>query len=168
MSTIKFKNPETGAWEKVGIPFVDAYSKSETDALITNAIGTIESINHPGCFYRMINDVQEWLNPPMELGVEYKTTERHFGKPVYTRIIDCGVGPNRTDVETPILNNDVCRPFECTIYDKNGLVITMGSSSLTNDFTYGGTYAGKVRIVSTTDVSSYHFYATIKYTKTTD
>lgn len=28
----------------------------------------------------------EWLTPPMELGVEYRTTERYLGKPVYTQI----------------------------------------------------------------------------------
>jgi hypothetical protein len=39
MSTLKFKNPETGAWEKLGAPSVDAYSKSETDALIAAAGG---------------------------------------------------------------------------------------------------------------------------------
>ena len=29
----------------------------------------------------------EWINPPMELGVEYRTTERYLGKPVYTQIV---------------------------------------------------------------------------------
>lgn len=28
----------------------------------------------------------EWINPPMQLGVEYRTTERYLGKPVYTQI----------------------------------------------------------------------------------
>ena len=32
----------------------------------------------------------EWVNPPMELGVEYRTTERHLGKPVYCKLVDCG------------------------------------------------------------------------------
>ena len=35
----------------------------------------------------------EWLNPPMELGVEYRTTERHLGKPVYCKLIDFGAVP---------------------------------------------------------------------------
>lgn len=36
----------------------------------------------------------EWVNPPMELGVEYRTTERWNGKPVYTKLVDFGdVGP---------------------------------------------------------------------------
>ena len=33
----------------------------------------------------------EWVNPPMTLGVEYRTTERYLGKPVYAMIINCGM-----------------------------------------------------------------------------
>lgn len=29
----------------------------------------------------------EWENPPLELGVEYRTTERWLGKPVYIRVL---------------------------------------------------------------------------------
>lgn len=32
----------------------------------------------------------EWVNPPMLLGVEYRTTERYLGKPVYCKLVDCG------------------------------------------------------------------------------
>lgn len=32
----------------------------------------------------------EWINPPMVLGVEYRTTERWQGKAVYTKLINCG------------------------------------------------------------------------------
>ena len=32
----------------------------------------------------------EWVNPPMAIGVEYRTTERWNGKPVYTALVDCG------------------------------------------------------------------------------
>ncbi len=36
----------------------------------------------------------EWANPPMELGVEYRTTKRYNGKPVYTKLIDFGALSN--------------------------------------------------------------------------
>lgn len=36
----------------------------------------------------------EWVNPPMALGVEYRTTEQYLGKPVYTMCIDCGMSEN--------------------------------------------------------------------------
>ena len=37
-----------------------------------------------GCMYRIFDGQQEWYNPPMEAGIEYRTTERWQGKPVYT------------------------------------------------------------------------------------
>lgn len=36
----------------------------------------------------------EFENPPMQPGVEYCTTERFWGKPVYCKLVDCGVLPN--------------------------------------------------------------------------
>lgn len=36
----------------------------------------------------------EWLNPPMQLGVEYRTTERFQGKPVYALFAEFGVNRN--------------------------------------------------------------------------
>lgn len=42
---------------------------------------------------RKINGVWspwEWVNPPMELGYEYRTTERFMGKPVYRKAVELG------------------------------------------------------------------------------
>ena len=39
----------------------------------------------------------EWVNPPMAMGVEYRTTERHNGKVVYAQAIDFGVMPNASN-----------------------------------------------------------------------
>lgn len=36
----------------------------------------------------------EWIDPPMELGVEYRTTWRYQGKPVYAKLVNFGVLPN--------------------------------------------------------------------------
>lgn len=38
----------------------------------------------------------EWENPPMELGAEYRTTERWNGKPVFAKLVDIGNLPNAT------------------------------------------------------------------------
>lgn len=38
----------------------------------------------------------EWVNPPMEVGVDYRTTERWNGKPVYVRFMDLGKIPKNT------------------------------------------------------------------------
>lgn len=32
----------------------------------------------------------EWVNPPLLQGVEYRTTERYMGQPVYAKLVDCG------------------------------------------------------------------------------
>ena len=37
--------------------------------------------------YRFVNGETEWFNPPMESGVEYRTTERFAGQPVYKCLI---------------------------------------------------------------------------------
>lgn len=39
-----------------------------------------------GCFYREVDGEVEWINPPMVVGTEYRTTERFAGKPVYTTV----------------------------------------------------------------------------------
>ena len=70
---------------------------------IDDGIG-FESTDYPGCYYRTVDGVTEWFNPPMQLGGmdadgnpinEYRTTERYLGKPVYVMVVDCGsVGAN--------------------------------------------------------------------------
>lgn len=47
-------------------------------------------------------DLNEWENPPMELGVEYRTTERWNGKPVYKQLINGGGLPAAGSVNIPI------------------------------------------------------------------
>lgn len=37
-----------------------------------------------------------WLNPPMKLGVEYKTTEKWQGNPVYTKMVYFGAVPKNS------------------------------------------------------------------------
>lgn len=42
----------------------------------------------------------EWLNPPMMLGVEYRTTERYLGEPVYKKLDANGIISWRPEDET--------------------------------------------------------------------
>lgn len=42
----------------------------------------------------------EWVNPPMELGTEYRTTERHNGNAVYKKLDTDGIVKWRMDGET--------------------------------------------------------------------
>lgn len=63
-------------------------------------------------------DPLEYINPPMQLGVEYRTTERFLGKPVYVRAIDFGavaVGLNQVS-----FMSDEERPIRCYAFRTNG------------------------------------------------
>lgn len=56
----------------------------------------IESTEHPGCYYRMVDGEVEWLNPPMvETWGIYRTTKRHNGKTVYMTKFSIAL-PNNT------------------------------------------------------------------------
>ena len=43
-----------------------------------------------------VTGVKEWLFPPMEKGVEYRTTERFMGKPVYAKYVKFGYDGDNT------------------------------------------------------------------------
>ena len=50
-----------------------------------NALHAVESTEHPGCYYRMVDGEKEWINPPMLFDVEYRTAERNNGNVLYTK-----------------------------------------------------------------------------------
>lgn len=105
----------------------------------------------------------EWVNPPMQLGVEYRTTERYLGKPVYVKVVDCGNLPasGLKNITHGIAN---CKPIYVYGEMSNGntLPYTVGTTySISADGAY-------IQIYVTGDFSQYTVKATIKYTKTTD
>jgi hypothetical protein len=59
-------------------------------ALQKNKAPAIKDTNYTGCYYRMVDGNKEWINPPMVIGVEYRTTERYNGKVVYKKAIRYG------------------------------------------------------------------------------
>ena len=60
------------------------------DQAIAKKMDATESTDYPGCYYKVNNGVKEWINPPMVIGTEYRTTERYKGMPVYVKIITFG------------------------------------------------------------------------------
>lgn len=110
----------------------------------------------------------EWINPPMDLGVEYRTTERYLGKPVYVKVVDCGQIADgkevahgidnmlycifaqglRAGMPMPIIyNHNLSDPWSCYIAAVNNTKIT---------FACGTSAAGG------------NCFVTFKYVKTTD
>lgn len=53
----------------------------------------------------------EWVNPPMNIGTEYRTTERYMGKPVYASLVNVGEYPESglRDVDTGIVATGIVR-----------------------------------------------------------
>lgn len=63
-----------------------------------NVAPATESEESPGCYYRTVDGETEWLNPPMKHNVEYRTTERFLGAPVYTKVIGMTFAGGNTGV----------------------------------------------------------------------
>jgi hypothetical protein len=63
---------------------------------LEKVFGFVEDTDYPGCHYKMVGENKEWLNPPMAVGVEYRTTERYQGKSVYTKLVDFGNLPTNS------------------------------------------------------------------------
>lgn len=110
----------------------------------------------------------EWVNPPMQVGVEYRTTERWNGEPVYTKLIDCGAMPNATNKQLGIGSSVRVREIIAVAVKADNSVVQLpwldentGSmiarvSVLTSNTLY---------IVTKSDLSAYNLYVTLKYIK---
>lgn len=110
----------------------------------------------------------EWVNPPMELGVEYRTTERLFDKPVYTKMLGFGKMPNAS-------LKSVAHGAE----NVNYIFVDLGKSAartaagqnllpLNTNITGIDVGSGKVNVRTAIDLSAYDMYLCLKYTKTTN
>lgn len=119
----------------------------------------------------------EWVNPPMLLGTEYRTTERYLGKPVYVKTfnIPTSVFTNQkvsyahgiTNLDR-IVNAFVCcradaiRIFPWSYYDTTNWSAQYMVTNTTVNFELGSEALSRINEFSNgVDV-------TLKYTKTTD
>ena len=109
----------------------------------------------------------EWQNPPMDVDVEYRTTERYQGKPVYVKCISVGVLPSNAQSKTAHGITD----------SKNFVALWGHSGRYYFPTQWNADSIGTINIYATsTNVfvkttaawDNYVAYVTIKYTKTTD
>jgi hypothetical protein len=117
----------------------------------------IESVDYPGCYYRMVNGMEEWLNPPMKEGVAYRTTERFDGRPVFTAVVNCGTTANGKTVS--LADYSIATPLRLTgVMSSIGRTIPYGTQGNESDvhcyigdnaikFVCGETYSGKAALV---------------------
>lgn len=120
----------------------------------------------------------EYVNPPMKLGVEYRTTERYLGKPVYVKLIDCGNLPNGTTKEVAhgITNLDFMVGAQAIAsnstsgFNGHAYLPEIYNGSLTDRWTnyLAGIDTKNIRIFCGGGLAGCLVYVTFKYTKTTD
>ena len=105
---------------------------------------------------------EEWHNPPMATGIEYRTTERWAGVPVYCYMVNIGALPNTTisEISHGLNATHVIRCEGVTNYGF-ALPFVVGSNAvhLACDKT-------KIYVTTTADYSYAQAYVTIYYTKT--
>lgn len=103
----------------------------------------------------------EWVNPPMQLGVEYRTIERYQQVPIYTKAVNFGAAPNATSktVEHGITGFNQC-------VDVSGI---LGGANLIGHKNIVGILvsASQITIEADADLSGSNVYVILKYTKAT-
>lgn len=120
----------------------------------------------------------EYLNPPMALGVEYRTTERYLGKPVYVKTINMGNLPGNAVKQASFQSNNVVDKIvsvtgQCTSDSGVNMSLPYHAGSGPNWNTViliGATGVGTAQIVTfAEDFAGYtDACITVKYTKLAD
>ena len=108
----------------------------------------------------------EWVNPPMDLGIEYRTTEQYLGKPVYVQAVNFGALPNAaTKTVTWAASGEVLAVLSVEATGSQGAPVGLGASLSGTEITATTT---TLYIKSSGDYSANTAVFRIKYTKTTD
>lgn len=120
----------------------------------------------------------EYENPPMNLNVEYRTTERYLSKPVYVKTINMGNLPGNAVKQASFQSNNVVDKIvsvtgQCTSDSGVNMSLPYHAGSGPNWNTVilvGATGAGTAQIVTfSEDFAGYtDAYVTVKYTKLED
>lgn len=110
----------------------------------------------------------EFLNPPLAVGVEYRTVERYLGLPVYTKIISYTTA-------SPVANTDITVPHGITGLNQFVRFAGRGGQYTIPYFSSSGSYTA-LRAVNSTNLLFANYgntgwgtttwYLTLHYTKT--
>lgn len=158
------------------------YGAGNVVAVLSKILGTSASLiglspdprGTTNGLWRMLKDngkwqPVEWINPPMELGTEYRTTERYLGKPVYVKVVDCGKCPGSEFKDIKFDTSDVARPIRCYgtwTYDAQS---TIPFETTGSDRMVVGIIGRFIRITTGgRNFSEHTCTVTVYYTKTTD
>lgn len=110
----------------------------------------------------------EYINPPMESGIEYRTTERFWGRPVYYKIIDCGQIADNKQVEHGVANMRDC--IFCQGLRGAMPMPSISNNDLSDPWSYyvADVNRTKITLACGTTAAGGNCHVILKYTKTTD
>ena len=145
--------------------------KSDANYAVLSNIGSADAglcgwrmfkLRHPSSSSPAVWMPFEWEHPPMKIGVEYRTSERYNGKPVYAKAINFGQAPNATykDVSHGIENFSQLVSYTGMMGGANLIEASALDNIQIN--------ASNIRITTNSDVSANYVYLVLRYTKTTD
>ena len=118
---------------------------------VSGKVHKMERVHFSGTWYPW-----EWVNPHMQLSVEYRTGERYNGKPVYAKLLNFGALPNSTS-----------KSFAHGI-SSLGYVVDIYGQGVAGQDVKVSVDTTNITITSTSNLSAVTAYPVIKYTKTTD
>ena len=116
--TLSFKST-TNFTNAGGHYYTDIYKLSTNYAMITIKSYVAGGRELQRVWYNGVLEPWEWVNPPMVAGVEYRTTERHDGNPVYRKLVvythsgQFGDSATNTDYTIPHGISDWAKSVRC-------------------------------------------------------
>ena len=106
----------------------------------------------------------EWINPSMQIGVEYRTTERHNGKPVYKKAVNTGALSAGTSKSVAHGVQDIGLRLSALYGLNNDGDNLVGNPGITGILVDGS----NITITTAAGFSTSNSWVVIAYTKTTD
>ena len=117
------------------------------------------------CMMRDCTGEWEWVNQPLLPGVEYRTTERYSGKPVYTIVCNFGALPNNTTKTVIVKTTDGNDVSFVQIVNVRCSETSSGGRNVTDNCWITGGAVMRINCSTTYDASGTTMMVTVKYTK---
>ena len=142
--------------------------KEYVDNGLAGKVPAVESETYTGCYFRMVGEEAEWLNPPMVIDTEYRTTERWNGKAVYTSLTKISGLPNGAYGSYTLVATDCDNMIGHHVAYERSDGATFLELPEAGQIYYGS-YGSPYIVFGNTqsDLSNMTAYVTLYYTKTT-
>lgn len=115
----------------------------------------------------------EFVNPPLALGVEYRTTERYLGKPVYVKLVNFGNAP-AGGAKSVSCATEVAKmvDFDLTVwngaYGQKNTIINDDGTLVARPYVKLSSGTLEVTLAVFSDISARTVDLVVKYTKSSD